>query len=89
MVPEVLVHAVMNLYKDARTRVQVGGGYSEEFNVVVGVHQGSVLSPFLFATILDVLSEEGRKDALYELLYAGDLVLMAETMEKLEVQFNC
>ena len=34
--------------------------------------------------VLDVLSEDGRKGALYELLYADDLVLMAETMEELE-----
>ena len=53
------------------------------------MHQGSVLSPFLFATVLDVLSEEGRKGALYERLYADDLILMAESMEELEVQFNC
>ena len=59
----------------------------EEFDVGVGVHQGSVLSPFLFSIVLDVLSEDGRKGALYELLYADDLVLTAETMKELEAQF--
>ena len=33
------------------------------------------------------MSEDGRKGALYELLYADDLVLMAETIEELEAQF--
>ena len=33
------------------------------------------------------MSENGRKGALYELLYAADLILMAETIEKLEAQF--
>ena len=37
--------------------------------------------------MLDVLVEEERKDALYELFYADDLVLMAETIEELEAQF--
>ena len=37
--------------------------------------------------MLDVLSKDGRKGALYELLYADDLVLMAETMKELEAQF--
>ena len=37
--------------------------------------------------MLDVLSEDGKKGILYELLYADDLVLMAETVEKLEAQF--
>ena len=80
LVPERLVQAVMSMYKGAKTRVKVGAGHSKEFNVGVGVHQGSVLSPFLFSIVLDVLSEDGRKVALYELLYADDLVLMAETM---------
>ena len=32
------------MYANARSRVLVGKGYSEEFEVKVGVHQGSVLS---------------------------------------------
>ena len=87
LVPKRLVQAVMSIYKGAKTRVQVGGGHSEEFDVSVGVHQRSVFSPFLFLIMLDILSENGRKGALYELLYADDLVLMAETMEELEAQF--
>ena len=87
LVPKSLVQAVMSMYKRAKTRVQVGGGHSKEFDVGEGVHQGSVLEPFLFSIVLDVLSEDGRKGSLYELLYADDLVLMAETMEKLKAQF--
>ena len=87
LVPERLVQAVMSMYKGAKTRVKVGRGHLEEFYVGVGVHQGSVVTPFLFSIVLDVLSEDGRKGALYELLYADDLVLMAETMKELEAQF--
>ena len=87
LVPGRLVQAVMSMYKEAKTRVQVEGGHSEEFDVGVDVHQESVLSPFLFSIVLDVLSEDGRKGTLYELLYADDLVLMVETMEELEAQF--
>ena len=39
------MHLVQSMYKDVRSRVRVGSGYSEEFGVKVGVHQGSVLSP--------------------------------------------
>ena len=35
------------MYANARSRIRVGEGHSEEFEVVVGVHQGSVLSPLL------------------------------------------
>ena len=48
LIPERLVQAVMSMYKGAKTRVQVEGGHSEEFDVCVGVHQGSVLYRFCF-----------------------------------------
>jgi len=32
--------------------------YSDEFELGVGVHQGSVLSPFLFIMVLEALSRE-------------------------------
>ena len=53
-----LVRLVQSMYKDVRSRVRVGVGYSEEFGVGVGVHQGSVLSPLLFIIVLEALSRE-------------------------------
>ena len=40
------------MYAKARSRVRVGEGYSEEFEVKVGVHQGSVLCPLFFIICL-------------------------------------
>ena len=47
----------------------------------VGLHQGSVLSPLLFAAVMGVVSSEARSGLPSELLY--DLVTMAPTMEQL------
>ena len=55
--------------------------FSEELEVNVGMHQGSVLSPFLFAVVVDVVAEFSRWSAISELLYADDLILMNETIE--------
>ena len=44
-IPEVMVRAVMSLYEGKETEVRVGLELSEEFEVKVGVHQGSVLLP--------------------------------------------
>ena len=49
---ESLVRLVQSMYKIMRGRVRVGSGYSEEVDVKVGVHQGSVLSPLLFIIVL-------------------------------------
>ena len=59
-VDEWIVHLVQGMYSNARSRVRVGEGYSEEFEVKVGVHQGSVLSPLLFIIVLEALSREFR-----------------------------
>ena len=59
---------------------------SEEFEVKVGMYQGSVLSPFLFA-LIDVVSEFAGEGALSQLLYADDLVLTSETMKGLWNKF--
>ena len=45
-IPEVLIRPVMSLYEGAKTRVRVNSELSEEFEVKVGMHHGSVLSPF-------------------------------------------
>ena len=44
--PKVLVKAVMSLYGISKTKLKLGSQFSKEFCVAVGVHQGSVLSPF-------------------------------------------
>ena len=86
-IPEVLAKSVMSLYKRAKTRVRVDSELSEEPEVKVGMHLGFVLSPFLFALVVDVVSEFATEGALSELLYADELVLMSETIEGLRDAF--
>ena len=43
--------------------------------VKVGLHQGSVLRPLLFADVMMFVSSEVRSGLPSELLYAEDLVL--------------
>ena len=78
---EVMAPAVMSLYDGAKTRVRVGSAYSEELKVKVGVRQESVLSPLLFAIVVDVITENARRGVVNESLPADKLVLMSKTME--------
>ena len=55
----------------------MGSELSEEFLVQVCVHQGSVLSPLLFATVVDAISENA-KGLMNKILNAVDLVLMSD-----------
>ena len=67
---------VQGMYANAWSRVHVGERYSEEFEVKVGVQQGSVLSPLLFMIVLEALSHEFHSGAPLEDLYADDHVIM-------------
>ena len=87
-VDEWLVRLVQSMYKDVRSRVRGGDGYSEEFGVGVGFHQSSVLSPLLFIIVLEALSREFRTGCPWELQYADDLMISAESMEELLVNLK-
>ena len=80
-VEEWTVRLVQVIYTNWRSHVRVGEGYSEEFEVKVGVHQGSVLSPLLFIIVLEALSREFRSGVPWEDLYADDLII-AESLEE-------
>ena len=76
------MRVMKGMYANAWSRVHVGEGYSEEFEVKIGVHQGSVLSPLLFIIVLEALSREFRSWVPWEDLYADDLVTIAESLEE-------
>ena len=67
-----------------KLKVRVRSELSEEFLIQVGVHQGSVLSPLLFAFAMDIILENAREELMNEILYADDLVLMNESIENLK-----
>ena len=64
------------------------GKLGEEFEVKVGVHQGSVLSPILFAIVLKALSPGFSAELPWELLYDDDLVIMADSLDELSVKLE-
>jgi len=47
------------------------------------MHQGSALRPLLFVIVMEDISREFRVALPWELLYADDLVVIAETEEDL------
>ena len=75
-IPEVLVRSVMSLYDGVKTSVRVDSELSEEFEFKVGMYQGSVLSPFLFVVVVDVVTKFAKEGALSELLQGRCCMLM-------------
>ena len=59
-VEEWLVTVIRAMYEGVTTAVKMKDGQSDGFEVKVGVHQGSVLSPLLFIIVMEALSSEFR-----------------------------
>ena len=84
-VPEAEVRMFEGTYEKTTSSVVVGEGASEEFEVKIGLRQGSVLSPLLFIAALDLISRKMMvKDAMKKLLYADDLSLVANGKQELQ-----
>jgi len=79
---------VMSMYTGAKTVVRTVYGSSNGFEVKVGMHQGSALSPLQFLMVMEALSREFRVALPWELLYADDLVVIAETKDALIKRLN-
>ncbi|KAK3543003.1 hypothetical protein QTP70_008690 [Hemibagrus guttatus] len=83
-VAEKYVRVVQDMYERSRTVVRCAVGQIEEFKVEVGLHQGSALSPFLFAMVSDQLSEEVRQESPWTMMFADDIVICSESREQVE-----
>ena len=81
---EKYVQLVQGMYERSKTVVRCAVGITESFKVKVGLHQGSVLSPFLFAVIMDRLTDEVRREPPWTMLFADDIVICKETREEME-----
>ena len=77
------------MYEESKTVVRCAIGTTESFKVKVGLHQGSVLSLFLFAVIMDRLTDKVRRESLWMMLCANDIVICEETREEVEQRLKC
>ena len=72
---ECYIRIIKDMYDGTTTTVRSAAGLTEEIKVDVGLHQRSTLSPFLFSIIMVKLTEDIRKDAPWNMLFADDIML--------------
>ena len=76
------------LYHQCETVVRYSAGTCEPFAVEVGVHQGSALSPFLSAIIMDSPTENIRNESPWQIMFADDVVLCARDKDVLAFELE-
>ena len=60
----------------------------EPFAVEGGLHQGSAFSPFLFAIMIDSLTENIRKKPPWQMMFAYYVVLCAREKDELDLELE-
>ena len=76
------------MYEWVVTTIRSPAGETNEFPITVGLHQGSTLSPYLFALVMDELMRKIQNDVPWCMLFADDIMLVDETRRvntKLEI----
>ena len=68
--------------------VKCAAGLTKGFNVKVGLHQRSALSPFLFAIAMDRLTNEIKEEALWPTMFTNDVVLYRKSKEEVETKLE-
>ena len=94
-IPDYLTCLLRNLYAGQEATVRTGHGTTDWFQIGKGVHEGCILSPYLFNLYAEyIMRNAGLEEAqagikiagrnINSLRYADDTILMAESEEELK-----
>jgi hypothetical protein len=78
-VPTKYVNIIKDMYDNVATSVRTCDGDTDAFPIKVGLHQGSALSPFIFALVMDEITKDIQGDIPWCMLFADDVVLIDES----------
>jgi hypothetical protein len=70
---------IKDMYDNVVTSVRTSDGYTNDFSINIGLHQGSALSPYLFALVMDEVIRDIQDDIPWCMLFADDVVLVDES----------
>uniref|UniRef100_A0A1S3ZZ68 Reverse transcriptase domain-containing protein n=1 Tax=Nicotiana tabacum TaxID=4097 RepID=A0A1S3ZZ68_TOBAC len=66
------------MYDGAKICVRTVGGVPNHFPVMMGLHQGSALGPFLFSLAMDILTSHIQGEVPWCVLFEDDIVFIDE-----------
>jgi hypothetical protein len=67
------------MYRDVVTFVRTCDGDTSDFPIKIGLHQGSALSPYLFALVMNEVTRDIQGDIPWCMLFADDVVLVDDS----------
>jgi hypothetical protein len=67
------------MYDNIVTSVRTSDGDTNDLPIKIGLHQGLVLSPYLFSFVMDEVTRDIRGGIPWCMLFAYDVVLVDES----------
>jgi hypothetical protein len=67
------------MYDNIVTSVWTSDGDTNDFPINIGLHQGSALSPYLFALVMDEVTRDVQDGIHWCMLFADDVILVDES----------
>ena len=77
-VPIKHIDIIKDMYDGLVENVRTCGGITSDFSITIELQQGSALSPFLFAIVMDELTRANQDEIPWCMLFADDIVLVDE-----------
>jgi hypothetical protein len=69
---------INDMYDNVVTSVRTSDGDTNDFSINVGLHQGSALSTYLFAFMMDEVTRDIQYSITWCMLFADDVILVYE-----------
>jgi hypothetical protein len=70
---------IKDMYDNVVTSIRTSDGDTNDFPINIGLHQGSALSPYLFALVMDEVTRDIQCGIPWCMLFADDVVLVDES----------
>ena len=87
-VPTKYVNLIKDMYNNAVTSVRTCDGETDAFPIKIGLHQGSALSPYIFALVMDEVTRDIQEDIPWCMLFADDVVLIDESRAAVDTKLE-
>jgi Reverse transcriptase (RNA-dependent DNA polymerase) len=78
-VPTKYVTLIKDMYTNVVTCVRACDGESDAFPIKIGLHQGSIFSPYIFTLVMDEITKDIQGDSPWCMPFADDVVLIDES----------
>jgi hypothetical protein len=78
------ISLIKDIYDNIVTSVRISDGDTNDFLINIGLHQGSALSPYLFALIMDKVTRDIQCGIPWCMLFADDVILVDESRTEVD-----